>query len=78
MSLPPEGIVKRYYHIAATVAIIEEFYEIVLFGGKTSRLGVVMNKIRIIRFGKCDINEEKCNSASEAKLTNKRGNFLKI
>ena len=59
MSLPPEGIVKRRDHIAATLAIIEEFYEVVLFGGNTSR-ATRMNNTRIIRFGKCDINEEKC------------------
>ena len=59
MSLPPEGIVKRLNHIAATVAIIEEFYEVVLFSGYRS--GFLMNETRIIRFGKCDINEEKCN-----------------
>ena len=59
MSLPPEGIVKRYYRTAATLAIIEEFYEVVLFGGFSSR-GSCMNDTRIIRFGKCDINEEKC------------------
>ena len=57
MSLPTEGIVKRYTHIAATVAIIEEFYEVLLLFGLDS-IGSVMNETRIIRFGKCDINEE--------------------
>ena len=60
MSLPPEGIVKRLNHIAATVAIIEEFYEVVLFSRYWSG-SLMMNETRIIRFGKCDINEEKCN-----------------
>ena len=58
MSLPPEGIVKRQRHIAATLAIIEEFYEVVLFGG-IYIVGSCMNDTRIIRFGKCKINEEK-------------------
>lgn len=60
MSLPPEGIVKRSDHIAATLAIIEEFYEVVLLFGLDS-VSSVMNETRIIRFGKCDINEDKCN-----------------
>ena len=61
MSLPPERIVKRLDHTAATLSFIEGFYEVVLFGGNSipyfgdSR----MNDTRIIRFGKCDINEEK-------------------
>ena len=63
MSLPPEGIVKRQDHIAATLAITEEFYEVVLFGGysESSSHGPMefsfMNETRIVRFGKCDINE---------------------
>ena len=58
MSLPPEGIVKRFGHIAATLAIIEEFYDVFLFGGKSRYYGGShKNETRIIRFGKCEINE---------------------
>ena len=55
-------MVKRRSHTAATLAIIEEFYEVVLFGGNSSPYfgDPCMNDTRIIRFGKCDINEEKC------------------
>ena len=62
MSLPPEGIVKRCDHIAATLSFIEGFNEVVLFGGDSSSIGAisVINKTRIIRFGKCDINVEQC------------------
>ena len=56
MSLPSEVLVKRYNHIAATLAIIEEFYEVVLFGGNAP--SSCTNKTRIIRFGKCDVNVE--------------------
>ena len=53
MSLPSEGIVERFNHIAATLTVIEEFYEVVLFGGdSTYYVGPSMNKTRIIRFGK--------------------------
>ena len=55
MSQPPEGMVKRRSHIAATLSFIEEFYEVVLFGGFYV---FSMNKTRIIRFGKCDINQK--------------------
>ena len=61
MSLLPEGIVERLAHTAATLSFIEEFYEVVLFGGDSSSGATsVVNKTRIIRFGKCDINVEQC------------------
>ena len=57
MSLPPEGIVKRCDHIAATHSFIEGFNEVVLFGGDSTLVNVsIINETRIIRFGKCDIN----------------------
>ena len=61
MSLPPEGIVERHEHIAATLANIEEFNEVVLFGGRSSNAVVsTTNKSRIIRLRKCEINVKQC------------------
>ena len=62
MSLPPDRTNERYDLIAATLSFIEEFYEVVLFGGKERNVyEPPVNETRIIRIGKYDINEEKCN-----------------
>ena len=55
-------MVERHSHTAATLSFIEGFNEVVLFGGDSSSTGAisVVNKTRIIRFGKCDINVEQC------------------
>ena len=54
-------MVKRPRHTAATLSFIEGFNEVVLFGGDSSSGATsVVNKTRIIRFGKCDINVEQC------------------
>ena len=49
-------------HTVATLSFIEGFNEVVLFGRDSSSSydTSVVNKTRIIRFGKCDINVEQC------------------
>ena len=55
-------MVERLDHTAVTLSFIEGFNEVVLFGGDSSSTDAisVVNKTRIIRFGKCDINVEQC------------------
>ena len=55
-------MVERSDHTAVTVSFIEGFNEVVLFGGDSSSSidATVVNKTRIIRFGKCNINVEQC------------------
>ena len=51
-------MLKRLDHTAATLSFIKGFYEVVLFGGDSSRTSIssVINETRILRFGKCDSN----------------------